>query len=92
MTNNTNFIDFLHDHYSTGNTTDVSQTLARLHQHLEQQRKFILNEIATVKKEEEQLKSVVHSVNVQQQFSDNQKPGSLASFDIEQINSLPLDL
>ncbi|CAF4742713.1 unnamed protein product, partial [Rotaria magnacalcarata] len=65
---------------------------ARLHQHLEQQRKFILNEIATVKKEEEQLKSALHSVNVQQQFSDNQKTGSLASFDIEQLNSLPLDL
>lgn len=92
MSNNTNFIDFLHDHYSTGNTTDVSQTLARLQQHLEQQRKLVLNEIATVKKEEEQLKSVAKSNNTQQQLSDNQKLESLSSFDIEQINSLPLDL
>ncbi len=92
MSNNTNFIEFLHDHYSNGTTNDMSQTLARLQQHLEQQRKLILNEIASVKKEEEQLKSVVNSTNNQQQFSDNQQKTSLTSFDIEQINNLPLDL
>jgi hypothetical protein len=92
MSNDTNFIDFLHDHYSSGTTNDMSQTLARLQQHLEQQRKLVLNQIATIKKEEEQLKSIVHSNNVSQQFSDNQKKDSLTSFDIEQINKLPLDL
>ena len=92
MSNNTNFIDFLHDHYSNGNTNDISQTLARLQQQLEQQRKLVLNEIATVKKEEEQLKTIVQSTNVQNQFFDNQKKDSLTSFDIEQINKLPLDL
>ena len=71
----------------------MSQTLARLQQHLEQQRKLILNEIASVKKEEEQLKSgYINSNNIQQQSSDNQKKTSLTSFDIEQINKLPLDL
>ncbi|CAF2307701.1 unnamed protein product [Rotaria sp. Silwood2] len=92
MSNNTNFIDFLHDHYSNGTTNDISQTLTRLQQHLEQQRKLVLNEIATVKKEEEQLKSLVHSTTVQQQFSNNQKHDLLTSLDIEQINKLPLDL
>ncbi|CAF1271405.1 unnamed protein product [Rotaria sordida] len=92
MSNNTNFIDFLHDHYSNGTTNDISQTLARLQQHLEQQRKLVLNEIATVKKEEEQLKTLVKSTTVQQQFSDNQKHDLLTSLDIEQINKLPLDL
>ncbi len=92
MSNDTNFIDFLHDHYSNGTTYDMSQTLARLQQHLEQQRKLVLNQIATIKKEEEQLKSIIHSTNVSQQFSDNQKKDSLTSFDIEQINKLPLDL
>jgi len=92
MSNNTNFIDFLHDHYSNGSTNDMSQTLARLQQHLEQQRKLVLNQIATVKREEEQLKSIVHSTTISPQFSDNQKKDSLTSFDIEQINQLPLDL
>jgi hypothetical protein len=92
MSNDTNFIDFLHDHYSNGTTNDMSQTLARLRQHLEQQRKLVLNQIATVKREEEQLKSIVHSTTISQQFSDNQKKDSLTSFDIEQINKLPLDL
>ncbi len=92
MSNDTNFIDFLHDHYSNGSTNDMSQTLARLQQHLEQQRKLVLNQIATVKREEEQLKSVVHSTTISSQFSDNQKKDSLTSFDIEQINQLPLDL
>ncbi|CAF0721471.1 unnamed protein product [Rotaria sp. Silwood1] len=92
MSNNTNFIDFLHDHYSTGTTNDISQTLTRLQQHLEQQRKLVLNEIATVKKDEEQLKSLVQSTTIQQQFSDIQKHDFLTSLDIEQINKLPLDL
>ena len=74
MSNDTNFIDFLHDHYSTGTTNDVSRTIARLQQHLEQQRKLILNEIASVKDEdEEQLKSIVSSINNEQQYSDNEK-------------------
>jgi hypothetical protein len=92
MNNDTNFIDFLHDHYSSGTTTDMSKTLARLQQHLEQQRKLVLNQIATVKKEEEQLKSVVHSMTVPLQSFDHQKKDSLTSFDIEEINKLPLDL
>ena len=92
MSNNTNFIDFLHDHYSNGTTNDMSQTLARLRQHLEQQRKLVLNEIATVKKEEEQLKTIVHTNTISQQFSDNQKKDSLTTYDIEQINKLPLDI
>jgi len=92
MSSNTNFIDFLHDHYSSGTTSNMSQTLARLQQHLEQQRKLVLNEIATVKKEEEQLKSIVYSTTVQQQFSDNYKKDSLTLFNIEEINKLPLDL
>lgn len=92
MSNDTNFIDFLHDHYSSGSTNDMSQTLARLQQHLEQQRKLVLNQIATVKKDEEQFKSIVHSTNISQQISDNHKKDSLTSFDIEQINKLPLDL
>jgi hypothetical protein len=92
MSSDTNFIDFLHDHYSNGTPKSTSQTLSRLQQHLEQQRKLILNEIASVKKEEEQLKSIVNSANVQQQYSDNQKKTALTPFDIEQINKLPLDL
>lgn len=89
MNTNTNLIDFLHDHYTNGNSNDMSETLIRLQQHLEQQRKLVLNEIASVKKEEEQLKSFVHSTNnSSQQFSDNHKK----EFDIEQINKLPLDL
>jgi hypothetical protein len=92
MSSDTNFIDFLHDHYSNGTPNSTSQTLSRLQQHLEQQRKLILNEIASVKKEEEQLKSIVNSANVQQQYSDNQKKTALTPFDIEQINKLPLDL
>lgn len=92
MANNTNFIDFLHDHYSNGATSDVAQTLLRLQQHLEQQRKLVLNEIATVKKEEEQVKSIVQSTKVQQQNPDNQKLEFFQLFDIEELNKLPLDL
>ncbi|UJR26225.1 hypothetical protein I4U23_007568 [Adineta vaga] len=91
---NTNFIDFLHDHYSNGTTNDMSDTLTRLQQHLEQQRKLVLNEIATVKKEEEQIKSFVqlNSTNQEQLFDNIHKKDSLTSLDIEEINKLPLDL
>ena len=92
MNKDTNFIDFLHDHYSTGNPTDMSQTLARLQAQLEQQRKLVLNQIATVKKEEEQFKSLVHSTTVAQQSFDQQKKDSLTSMDIDELNKLPLDL
>ena len=92
MANCTNFIDFLHDHYSDGTTNDISQALIRLQQRLEHQRKLVLNEIATVKKEEGQLKSLEHSSNIQQQYSDNQKTDYLTTLDIERINKLPLDL
>jgi hypothetical protein len=92
MNTDTNLIDFLHDHYSSGTITDMSQTLARLRQHLEQQRKLVLNQIATVKKEEEQFKLIAQSTTIPAQFSDVQKKDSLTSFDIEQINQLPLDL
>lgn len=92
MNKDTNFIDFLHDHYSSSNTTDVSQTLARLQQQLEQQRKLVLNQIATVKKEEEQFKSTVHSTTVAPQTFDQSKKDSLTPFDIEELNKLPLDL
>lgn len=92
MNKDTNFIDFLHDHYSNGTTNDMSQTLARLRQHLEYQRKLVLNQIATVKKEEEQLKSLVDSTSNAQQLSDSQKKDFLTPLDIEQINNLPLDL
>jgi hypothetical protein len=92
MSNDTKFIDFLHDHYSNGTNSDMSQTLARLQQHLEQQRKLVLNEIATVKKDEEQLKTIVQSTHIPQQFSDNHKKDSSSSLNIEQINKLPLDL
>ena len=69
-----------------------SQTVARLQQNLERQRKLVLNEIATVKKEEEQFKSLVNSSTVQQNFVDSSKKTSSTSIDIEQINQLPLDL
>ena len=92
MSDETNFIDFLHDHYSAGSSTDVSQALARLQQHLDQQRKLVLNEIATVKKEEEQLKPLLQSSTVQQSLSAHEKKDSPTSMDIEQINKLPLDL
>ena len=92
MNKDTNFIDFLHDHYSSGNTTDVSQTLARLQQQLEQQRKLVLNQIATVKKEEEEFKSTVHSTTAAPQTFDQSKKDSLTPFDIEELNKLPLDL
>ncbi|CAF1039582.1 unnamed protein product [Adineta steineri] len=93
MSTNTNFIDFLHDHYSNGSSNDMSQTLKHLRQHLEQQRKLVLNEIATVKKEEELLKTIVHTNNIQHQDSDNHhKKDSITVYDIEQINKLPLDL
>ena len=87
-TANTNFIDFLHDHYSNGTTDDMSQTLARLQQRLEQQRKLVLNEIATVKKEEEEMKAFVQT-HQQQSFDNSCKKDSL---DIEELNKLPLDL
>ena len=92
MSKDTNFIDFLHDHYSNESKVDMSQTLARLRQHLEYQRKLVLNQIATVKKEEEQLKTFVDSTTNAQQLADNQSKDCLTSFDIEQINNLPLDL
>lgn len=92
MSKDTNFIDFLHDHYSNDSKTDMSQILARLRQHLEYQRKLVLNQIATVKKEEEELKSFADSTINQQQSVDNQTKDCLTSLDIEQINNLPLDL
>ena len=90
MSTDTNFIDFLHDHYSSGTTNDMSTTLTRLQQHLEQQRKLVLNQIATVKKEEEQLKSIVNSTTTPSQSFDHQKKD--LPFDIDEINKLPLDL
>lgn len=92
MSNETNFIDFLHDHYSAGSSSDVSQALARLQQHLDQQRKLVLNEIASVKKEEEQLKPLVQLTSAQQSLPMHEKKDSPTPIDIEQINKLPLDL
>jgi hypothetical protein len=93
MTNNgTNFIDFLHDHYSNGSNTDMSRTLARLQQHLDRQRKLVLDEIATVQKEEEQFKCLTHANSMSPALSIDQKNACLSSFDIAKINKLPLDL
>ena len=92
MSNDTNLIDFLHDQYSNGSNCDMAQTHARLQQHLEQQRKLVLNEIATVKKEEEQLKSLAQPTNVHQSVFNLPLTDASAAMDIEQINKLPLDL
>ena len=92
MSNDTNLIDFLHDHYSNGSNCDMAQTHARLQQHLEQQRKLVLNEIATVKKEEEQLKSLAQPTHVHQSVFNLPLTDASAAMDIEQINKLPLDL
>ena len=90
--NNTNFIDFLHELYSNESETDVSATLARLQQHLDQQRKLILNEIATIKEEEQQLKTLVQSASNQNNYNNSDKNSSFTLSDIEKINKLPLDL
>lgn len=94
MSTKTNFIDFLHDHYSNSTSSDVSATLAKLQQQLERQRKLVLNEIATVKREEEQLNALAQTNMAQptQTFEHVDKKDFFESFDIDELNKLPLDL
>lgn len=93
MSKETNLIDFIHDHYANASTTDISQTLTHLQQQLDQQRKLVLNEIASVQKEEELVKTHVQNrSNSCQKNVSNEKHDSLTSIDVEQINKMPLDL
>lgn len=93
MSKETNLIDFLHDHYANTSTTDVSQTLLRLRQQLDQQRKLVLNEIASVQREEELVKTRVQNPpHPSQKPLVHEKRDSLTSIDVEQINKMPLDL
>lgn len=93
MSKETNLIDFIHDHYANASATDISQTLTQLQQQLDQQRKLVLNEIASVQKEEELVKTHVQNrSNSCQKNVSNEKHDSSTSIDIEQINKMPLDL